>query len=145
MTCSLEFSHRIAENVSNHAGLPQTSFAPGQTIPLTFYYRVDHPTQQDLQFRVNVRGPAGFRPPMDFHGWHYPLQSSYPTNRWRRGEILRDPSPIVIPPDLRTPVHIRLTLTVLPRGGGGAIHYRQDNQNGHELPLAEIDIRGAPP
>ncbi|MGF1466289.1 MAG: sulfatase-like hydrolase/transferase [Sandaracinaceae bacterium] len=98
--------------------LPRTVFRPGDRIPLTFYYRVDGETALDLFFRVNVEGPRGYVVPPHFHALHFPLHGRYPTHRWRRGELLRDAVPMVVPPDIQTPAELWLTLSVQIREAG---------------------------
>jgi arylsulfatase A-like enzyme len=92
--------------------LPRTQFTVGETVPLTFYYRVDGPIDRDLFFYVDIIGPPGVELPPHFHAWHYPLHSRYPTTRWVPGEIIRDPTPIVIPHELQVPIHLRISLRV---------------------------------
>lgn len=119
--------------------LPRTRFAPGDRIPLTFYYRVDAQIDSDLFFMVDIEAPSGVRLPAHFHAWHYPLHSRYPTTRWEPGEILRDPTPIVVPDDLPTPLRLRLSLRVRDDGG----HYLtavQDGVSYAQVPLAEINV-----
>jgi len=118
--------------------LPQTRFERGDTIPLTFYYRVDDQIEQDLFFYVDIEGPPGVRIPAHFHAWHYPLHSRYPTTRWVPGEIVRDPTPIVIPEELQVPVTLRLVLRV--RDGDRIVEGTVDGARGISMQLAEIEV-----
>ena len=93
--------------------LPETSFSPGERIAMDFYYRVDARIDKDLFFFVNLEGPPGFPIPPHFHAHHYPIHGRYRTTDWRRGEILRDSVQMVIPREIRHPVDLRVTLTVL--------------------------------
>lgn len=97
---------------------PRRTFRPGERMPLTFYYRADARTQADVFFRVSIEGPPGYRVPPHFHAHHYPLRARYPTPRWRPGEILRDSVPMVVPPEIQTPVELWVTLMLQLRGGG---------------------------
>lgn len=92
--------------------LPETRLAPGDRIPLTLYYRVEGSTNRDLFFMIDVHGPPGTRLPAHFHAWHYPMHGRYPTSRWEPGEIVRDPTPIVIPVEAPAPGRYRLELRV---------------------------------
>jgi arylsulfatase A-like enzyme len=118
--------------------LPRTRFTPGERIPLTFYYRVDAKIDSDLFFMVDLRGPPGVQLPPHFHAWHYPLHSRYPTTRWEPGEIVRDPTPIVIPTELQVPIQLRLFLRV--RDGGRFLTATQQGTSYVEVPLGEVEI-----
>ncbi|MDQ3034899.1 MAG: sulfatase-like hydrolase/transferase [Myxococcota bacterium] len=118
--------------------LPETQFSPGDRIPLTFYYRVDGQIEGDLFFLVDLVPPAGVRLPAHFHAWHYPLHSRYPTTRWEPGEIVRDPTPIVIPADVPTPVRLRLQLRV--RDGRDVLEATAEGQPRSTVHLADIEI-----
>ena len=122
--------------------LPRTSFRPGETIPLTFYYRADETTDADVFFRVTIEGPAGYRVPPHFHAMHYPLHSRYHTNQWRAGEILRDPTPIVIPRDIDVPANLHISLALQVRDGG-LLNMEQAGQSVATLHLADFDIAPA--
>lgn len=125
--------------------LPPGPYHPGGLLPLTFYYRVDRETDRDLFFVADILGPPGVRIPAHFHAWHYPLHSRYHTDSWRRGEILRDPTPIVIPEDLVAPVSLRLVLTVREGGAGGiAVEGLERSERGSTFDLTTIEIVPAP-
>lgn len=122
--------------------LPRTRFAPGEHIPLTFYYRVDGQIDRDLFFLVDIVGPPGVRLPAHFHAWHYPLHSRYPTTRWEPGEIVRDPTPIVIPEGITAPVRLRLELRV--RDGESLLQATTDGRPETTVHLADIEIAAEP-
>ena len=82
-------------------------------ILVDFYYRVDSRIDKDLFFYVSIEGPPGFPIPPHFHAHHYPIHGRYRTPDWRPGEILRDSVQMVIPREIRHPVDLRITLTVL--------------------------------
>jgi arylsulfatase A-like enzyme len=96
--------------------LPQRPYHRGESIPLTFFYRVTSEMDQDLFFEVHLTPPPGVALPPHFHADHRPIQSLYPTQDWRAGEILRDATPMVIPRELSAPVHLEITLRVLDNG-----------------------------
>ena len=77
--------------------------------------------------------------PAHFHAWHFPLQSRYPTTRWEPGEVVRDPTPIVIPEGITTPVHLRISLRVRDPQGT-LVEARDVGVATLRVPLAEIDI-----
>lgn len=118
--------------------LPRTRFSPGDHIPLTFYYRVDAPISRDLFFLVDIEPPPGVRLPAHFHAWHYPLHSRYPTTRWEPGEVVRDPTPIVIPDEVAAPVRLGLYLRV--RDGGTLIEAFDGAGPEVRVHLADIEI-----
>jgi len=84
----------------------------GETIPITFYYRVDAHIEEDLFFYVDLQGPGNLRI-QDFHGQHYPLNGSYRTDEWQPGQIVRDPVQIVVRDAAPTNTSFEATLTVL--------------------------------
>lgn len=124
--------------------LPQTRFRRGETIPLTFFYRADAQIDRDLFFYVDIEGPPGVRIPAHFHAWHYPLHSRYPTTRWVPGEVIRDPTPIVIPDELTVPVRLRISLRV--RDDARVLPGEVGGDELMSIPLTEIDVvpDGAP-
>jgi arylsulfatase A-like enzyme len=127
--------------------LPQRELHPGETVDLTCYYRVDSETELDLWFRVEfqVQGPPGYRVPPHFHALHYPLQGRYHTTHWRAGEILADPMPMVIPPEIQTPVDLRITFAVQPgRDQGASLSFQRGRASASSTVIDEIHIRAAP-
>jgi arylsulfatase A-like enzyme len=143
----------VYEDLFTVAGidLPDRVFHPGDRIPLTFYYRVDEETDRDLFFVADLLGPPGVRLPAHFHAWHYPLHSHHHTDRWERGTFIRDPTPIVVPRDVPTPVELTLVLTV--REGDLPIEGVRDGVRQSTFELARIriealsvpEVDGAPP
>ncbi|HJL16591.1 MAG TPA: sulfatase-like hydrolase/transferase [Sandaracinaceae bacterium LLY-WYZ-13_1] len=118
---------------------PRTDFHPGETVDLECFYRVDDETDLDLFFRVMLDPPAGYRMPPHFHALHYPLHSRYHTNQWQEGEILHDPMPMVVPPEMRTPVELRLTFAVQVRGQG-LMRLQHAGRAVHSVPIDSIRI-----
>lgn len=122
--------------------LPRRSFAVGEVIPLDLYFRVDSETDLDLYFRVDITGPPGYRVTPHFHGNHYPMHSRYHTDQWREGEILRDPVPIVIPPEAGAPVTLTLTLTIWsPEQNNRLVEGIDAGRPTGSIRLGEIEIR----
>jgi arylsulfatase A-like enzyme len=119
-------------------------YHPGETIPLTFFYRVQAGTSLDLFFRVNLEGPEGYVVPPHFHGMHFPLRGRYRTTEWQAGEILRDPVTIVVPPNLQVPVDLRLSLSIQV-ADSGLIRMRQGTQTLQQAELTTIRLRPASP
>ncbi|AKF05892.1 sulfatase-like hydrolase/transferase [Sandaracinus amylolyticus] len=118
--------------------MPRDRFTHGEAIPLTFYYRVDGQIDSDLFFYVDIAGPPGVRIPAHFHAWHFPLHSRYPTSRWVPGEIVRDPTPIVIPEELTAPVRLHLSLRV--RDGDRILSADVDGESLTTVPLMDLDV-----
>ena len=79
--------------------LPVTEVRRNQTLPMTFYYRVDHRIEDDLFFFVDLVGPGGLRF-HDFHAHHYPLNGAFRTDEWEPGQIIVDPVEIYVPRDV---------------------------------------------
>ena len=80
---------------------PQWRVRRGETIRMTFYYRVDAAIDDDLMFFVSLRDAAGgvFH---DFHAHHYPVNGSHRTLQWQPGQLIRDDIEIVVPENVRT-------------------------------------------
>jgi arylsulfatase A-like enzyme len=138
-----EMTHRLDLSLPGFTvlgfDLPETQLSPGDTIALTFYYRVEADIDEDYFFYVDITRPPGFPDVPHFHGHHYPLDGRYHTDAWRPGEILSDPVRIVVPPDARRHTKLGLTFSVLdearrriPLGARGAPEI---------VDLAEIQIR----
>ncbi len=120
--------------------LPRRTLAPGATIPLSFYYRVDGDIARDLFFYVDIEGPPGFPEIPHFHGRHYPLDGRYHTNDWQPGEILRDPVRIRIPPDVHPPLTLKLTFAVLDENRR-RVAFEGPSGTTTQIDLDEIEIR----
>jgi len=118
--------------------LPNRTYRAGESIPLTFYYRVDGFIDQDLFFVANLTGPPGVTLPAHFHAWHFPLHARYHTDRWRAGEFIRDPTPIVIPDQVPAPIDLTLVLTV--QDGGRPVDGERGGVRSETFELATIHI-----
>ncbi|MFO0682529.1 MAG: sulfatase-like hydrolase/transferase [Sandaracinus sp.] len=125
------------------ADLPRPRVRRGEALPLDLYYHVTSETDDDLFFGVIVEGPPGLGLPEHFHCWHFPLESRYPTPRWRAGEYLDDPCTLRIPTasemPLTGPAHFRLSFQVqdgarLPIAGTSA------GRTLTTVPLGEFDV-----
>ncbi|MEQ9076930.1 MAG: sulfatase-like hydrolase/transferase [Sandaracinaceae bacterium] len=130
--------------------LPRRQYGPRDVIDLTCYYRVDEEIEDDLFIRVSFDGPAGYRVPPHFHAWHYPLHGRYRTTRWREGEILRDPMPMVVPPDIQAPVELSMTFMVqiserAERNPNTILTYRHEGSTGSTAEIARIRIEPSRP
>ena len=123
--------------------IPETEIEPGGTLDVTCYYRVDSETSHDLFIRLILEGPRGYAIPRDMHAMHFPLHGRYRTNRWRRGEIIRDPSPIPIPSTVGAPADLRLTIAVEQRDPSPwrLISYEQQGRPGTSARITNIRIR----
>jgi len=118
--------------------MPRTRFEPGERIPMTFYYRVEGETDRNLFFYVNIEGPPGYPVPPHFHSHHYPMNGRYGTPEWRAGEILRDPVEMIIPEDIRHPVTLHITLSVLD--GRTPLPFDGDTRGDRVFDLAQVEI-----
>lgn len=118
--------------------LPERAYHPGETLPLTFYYAVEGETARDLFFVVDLIGPPGQPLPAHFHAWHYPLHSRYHTDRWRAGEHIQDPTPIVIPEEVPTPIEIRVVLTV--RDGAADIEGTRNGERARTFDVGRFRV-----
>ncbi len=118
--------------------LPSEPYHPGESIPLTFYYQVEGSTDADLFFVANLLGPPGVTLPAHFHAWHFPLHARYHTDRWRPGEFIRDPTPIVIPEELAAPIDLTLVLTV--QDGGRPVEGERGGARSATFELATIHV-----
>ena len=117
--------------------LPRTAFAPGERIPMTFYYRVDGETTKDVFFYVDITGPPGYRVPPHFHAHHFPLNGRYRTSEWREGDIIRDRVEMIVPADIPRPARLQITLQMLD----GQRRLPVEGVLGSMIELVDIDIR----
>lgn len=67
----------------------------GETFRVVCYLESLAQMRDDLKVVVWFHGPTD--PPTDFHGIHVPLNGRYHTDQWRRGELLRDVTSVVVP------------------------------------------------
>jgi arylsulfatase A-like enzyme len=120
--------------------LPRTTFAPGERIPMTFYYRVDARMDESLFFYVNITGPPRYRVPPHFHAHHYPMNGRYHTHQWKPGEVLRDPVEMIVPKNIRRPVTLGIDLSIRAPSGAFLPYVGPADQE-TVLQLAEIHVR----
>ncbi len=132
--------------------IPRTSVSPGETLDVTCYYRAEGEMDASLMFRLMLEGPRGYTVPRDMHAMHVPLSGRYPTNQWRAGEILRDPSPIPIPRTARAPVELWLTFALEDRSARHLLSHEQHGRPGTTARITRIQLglpsapdAGAPP
>lgn len=119
--------------------LNKTRFRRGDQIELDFYYEVLGETSKDLFFYVEVRDLEGRELRHDFHARHYPMNGRYRTNRFRKGELLRDPIRLPIPRNLRAPGTVVLSLTVAD--GRHVVRFSGAKGSGTTLELARIELK----
>lgn len=72
---------------------------PGDRVTLTLYWRALEDPDTRWSVFVHLDAPGTPR----VHGDHAPAGGRYPTNAWRRGEVVRDPVVVRIP--ARYPAH----------------------------------------
>lgn len=77
--------------------LPKTTFAPGETIPLTLYWHTRARTAIDYTVFVHLRDATG---KTVAQADAPPLAGDYPTSAWNVGEWIRDLHSIALPSDL---------------------------------------------
>ncbi len=116
--------------------LPVTEVRRNETLPMTFYYRVDRRIDDDLFFFVDLVGPGGLRF-HDFHAHHYPLNGAFRTDEWEPGQVVVDPVEIFVPRDVPLGT-FRVDFSVLdsrrrplPFGDAGQ----------RSMTLGEVDVR----
>lgn len=120
--------------------VPDTTIVPGGTLGVICYYRVEGEMDANLVFRLMLEGPRGYPVPRDMHAMHVPLNGRYPTNQWRAGEILRDPTPIPIPRTASAPVDLWLTLAVEDRAGHQLLSYEQHGRSGSRARITLVQL-----
>jgi len=71
----------------------------GDTVSVSFYYRVLDETDDDWKIFVHVdsRGGPGDR----INGDHWPVDDKYRTNAWRKGEVIKDVWSFRVPSDFQ--------------------------------------------
>lgn len=118
---------------------PEWQVERGDTIQMTFYYRVDGPVDEDLMFFVSLRDTSGgeFH---DFHAHHYPVNGTHRTHQWRSGQLIRDAVEIVVPGNVPTgdwtlSFSVRDSATWQPRA------FESDDHEVGVVVLGEIHVR----
>jgi hypothetical protein len=97
---SLDIAVRHAQSIT--AGLtllgwtpPQSTMRPGETLPLTLFWRAEEASREDTTLQVILRSDQG----AVTLGEVEPV-SNYPTSQWQTGETLRAPLLLPTPRDL---------------------------------------------
>ncbi len=68
--------------------------APGEWVTLTLYWRALDELDTSWRVFVHLDGREGQE---RIHGDHPPAAGTYPTDRWHRGDVVRDPVRIRVP------------------------------------------------
>ena len=76
------------------ADLDPPELAPGGAATLTLYWRALEEVEQRWAVFVHVDAAGAER----LHGDHEPAGGAYPTSAWRRGDVVRDPMVLRVPP-----------------------------------------------
>ncbi len=87
---------------------PATPFLPGAKVDVFVYFRVDEPAAESYRFQL-VAWPSAPGAPPDApvpptalrSGNRVTADGAYPTNRWRKGEYIRERFTFALPPDWR--------------------------------------------
>ncbi|HUH02158.1 MAG TPA: sulfatase-like hydrolase/transferase [Kofleriaceae bacterium] len=95
--------------------IAESSYGPGDRIPITVYFHVKERPERDLKLQVEgwlegVPGGAGARSQLRFTS-----QGLFPTSRWRDGEYIRDRFAITVPPSWRGGDRITIGLRMADR------------------------------
>ena len=95
-----EYAPIGADNLDNHVrllgyDLPAGPLSPGQAVPLTLYWQVLAPVDDDYQIFVHLAAADEI---LAGQGDGPPLQGQYPTSFWGTGEILTDLRTLQIAP-----------------------------------------------
>lgn len=118
--------------------------APGQTLDVTCYYRVEGETDRDLIMMVDLRPQSG--PPLpQHHARHVPLHGRYPTTQWRAGEILRDPSPIRFPDEIAVPSEFTLRFSVQDRRSRETLSFERGGRQEMTANITRIEVNSPNP
>ena len=118
--------------------IPKRTFNVGDRILMTFYFRANKETRKNLLMHVDLVGPDGYRY-HDFHAYHFPINGRYRTFDWKRGELIRDPVQIVVPPGVRRPVTMRVRFSV--RHGRENVSFHPNESGKSYVDLGEIHIK----
>jgi 4-amino-4-deoxy-L-arabinose transferase-like glycosyltransferase len=92
--------------------LAQRRYRAGETVHLTLFLRALQEVGQDLKYILELRDGQG-RPV-----WRHPSFPTYPTSRWRPGELVRDWQDLTLPASLPAGEY-RLWLTLEDVTGAG--------------------------
>jgi hypothetical protein len=74
--------------------LAPAELAPGRSAVLTLWWRTREETDRNWRVFVHLDGPRG---QARIHGDHWPAAGTWPTDAWRKGEVVRDPVRLTVP------------------------------------------------
>jgi hypothetical protein len=91
-------AHAIFGSVIELVGwdLEPERLSPGRAATLTLYWRALDEIETGWRVFVHVDGHEGQE---RIHGDHWPAGGTYPTDAWRKGDLVRDPVRFSLPPD----------------------------------------------
>jgi hypothetical protein len=126
--------HRVQSSLNDDLALIGYDYesegvrAPGETIPVTFYWRALLAMDDDYLIRLTLQGDG----PGQYAQWEgRPVNGRYPTRDWQTTEVVRDPWQLRLPASLPGGTYeLAMTLT---------------NQNGREsghLALGTLTVQG---
>ncbi len=120
--------------------LPATTWAPGDVVPLTLYWRTARQTTLDAQVFVHLYDAEGGTPVTQADGWSY--YGTRPPYTWFPGEIIEDPITLSLPEDIAPGDYVLKTGLYFPDGSGRLAVY-QDGvlQEEDRVLLTTIEVR----
>lgn len=113
---------------------------PGATVTVDFYLRVFDTTSEDCFFDVFAAPQTGTYVPSALSLGHYPVEGHYRTNRFRRGELIRDRVSLRVPRSMSAPATIPYSLRVLATDRS-VVPWEQEGRTGSVHSVLTLEIR----
>jgi hypothetical protein len=116
---------------------PQTTARPGQTIPITLYWRAHQPLDINYQSFLHLLTADG-----QLITQHDKLNpADFPTSRWPLDKYIRDPYTLTLPPDLPPGEYtVAVGLWVASEGWRLPLWDAADQQIGDNYPLFSLTV-----
>lgn len=121
-------TYRIAPGIELVGWQAEVSAQPGETIPVTLFWRATQPIELNYRVQVEIIGPDGRG-----YGWQFgiPGRGNHPTPNWRAGEVFADEYSVQVRSDFPAPGIATLRVT---------LRDEQDRAFSSDLTEAEIRI-----
>jgi 4-amino-4-deoxy-L-arabinose transferase-like glycosyltransferase len=120
---------------------PFAAAQPGSVVTLTLYWQTRRPLPEDLAVTVQLLSPDSKKISQADHALGSGSFPSYPTSRWRIGQMVKDHYVFTIPSDALTPIALSALVVALERQ---SLERRGEARLG-PLPLTRRESLALPP